>query len=215
MKLLRCNAGHYYDADKFDQCPHCGNEDRSATIESVTVASRPMAADDTVAPTAPNANWRPIPQNNDPGVTVPLDRRSERDNDATIGVYVRQEAKVQPVVGWLVCIQGPSLGHDYRLISGRNSIGRDDSNAVSISEDISISRAKHSIVTYDPHSNAFFIQPGESSELCYVNNRVVLESMSLNADDIVTVGKSTLLFLPCCSSKFSWSMLENGGLTDV
>lgn len=214
MKLLRCNAGHYYDADKFENCPHCAETDLSATVESATVASRPMPQPDATVAPAGAAGWGHVPQNYNPDVTVPLDR-SEADADATIGVYTRKEAVIQPVVGWLVCVQGPSLGKDYRLIAGRNSVGRDASNPVSITEDRSISRSKHAIVTYDPHSNSFFIQPGESSELCYINRNVVLDSMPLRADDILTIGKTSLLFLPCCSEKFSWELLKNGGESDV
>jgi len=216
MKLLRCNAGHFYDADKFDQCPHCGvgDADKSITVESATVPLRPMAPGATVSPTA-NAGWSRVPQNIDPGVTIPMTANGTSDNDATIGVYVRKDTKIQPVVGWLVCVRGPSIGQDYRLVAGRNPIGRDASNPVSITEDRSISRAKHAIVTYDPHSNAFFVQPGESSELCYINGSVILESMPFNADDILTVGKTSLLFLPCCSGKFSWDSLINGGDSDV
>ena len=219
MKLLRCNAGHYYDAETFASCPHCTDSDRSsATIESVTVASRPLAIDATVAPTAaPTANtgWAQIPRNFDPGMTVPLDVSGAVDNDATVGVYTRKDTVMQPVAGWLVCVQGPSLGRDYRLVAGRNSIGRDSSNPIAINEDRSISRAKHAVVTYDPHSNSFFIQPGESSELCYVNREVVLESMPLKTDDIITVGKTSLMFLPCCSDRFTWDLLTNGGNADV
>lgn len=214
MNLLRCNAGHYFDGDTFAECPHCAGSGNSATIESVTVASRMTAPDATMAPTA-STGWGHVPRNQDPGVTVPLDRSALVDNDATIGVYARKDAEVQPVTGWLVCIQGPSQGKDYRLIAGRNSVGRDSSNAVSISEDRSISRQKHAIVTYDPHSNSFFIQPGESSELCYINRKVVLDSMPLHADDVLTVGSTSLLFLPCCTDKFSWSMLTNGGSANV
>lgn len=214
MKLLRCNAGHYYDSDTFDVCPHCVEGDMSATIESVTIASRPSAALDMTAPTSATG-WAHVPQNSDPGVTVPLDRSSMVDNDATVGVYTRKGASIQPVAGWLVCVKGPSLGRDYRIVSGRNSIGRDASNPISIAEDRSVSRTKHAIVTYDPHSNSFFVQPGESSEMCYVNGKVVLDSIPLKADDMLTVGSTQLLFLPCCTEKFSWELLTNGGNADV
>ena len=178
MKLLRCNAGHYFDADAFAYCPHCADGENSATIESVTVPSHPSALDMTAPPTA-QTGWGHVPQNNNPDVTVPLDKSGAVDNDATIGVYTRKDAVIQPVAGWLVCIKGPSLGRDYRIVSGRNSIGRDSSNTIAIIEDRSISRQKHAIVTYDPHSNSFFVQPGESSEMCYVNNKVVLDSIQI------------------------------------
>ena len=28
MNLVKCNAGHYYDGDKYNTCPHCSRENR-------------------------------------------------------------------------------------------------------------------------------------------------------------------------------------------
>lgn len=216
MKLLRCQAGHYYDADTFASCPHCVEGDLSATIESGSVAGRPSpsAVPDITVASSGNTAWSHVPVNNDPGVTVPLTKSATDDNDSTIGVYTRRDAPIQPVAGWLVCTEGPSLGRDYRIVSGRNSIGRDASNVISIAEDRSISRTKHVIVTYDPQSNTFFVQPGESTEMCYLNGKVVLDSVRLSIDDVLKLGNTSLMFIPCCSERFTWDVLRNGGNAD-
>ena len=39
-----------------------------------------------------------------------------------IGGGLNVDGGVEPVVGWLVCIDGPSRGSDYRLHAGYNYI---------------------------------------------------------------------------------------------
>lgn len=111
---------------------------------------------------------------------------------------------VEPVVGWLVCIKGGDFGASYNLKSGKNFIGRDRNMDVCIPTDKSISRQCHAIVIYDPKSGKFLVQPGTSRELFYLNEGVVLGVEEISANDVLTVGKTDLMFMPFCSDKFSW-----------
>ena len=67
----------------------------------------------------------------------------------TVGYY-HKKVGIDPVVGWLLCVDGPEKGRDYRIRSGRNSIGRAENMDICISGDSSISRERHAIIAYDP-----------------------------------------------------------------
>ncbi len=160
--------------------------------------------------------------------TVPLE--AESDDDHTVGFFddVFQGAakevtkpgapafggaapQAQPVnkvstpcVGWLVALGGEHIGTDFRLKTGKNFIGRSPQMDIALTDDKSVSRERHAIVVYDPKSNMYLVQPGESSSLAYHNNNLLLTPEKLEAYDMVTVGDVNLLFMPLCSEKFSW-----------
>ena len=78
---------------------------------------------------------------------------------------------------------------------------------IALTDDKSVSRERHAIVVYDPKSNMYLVQPGESSSLAYHNNNLLLTPEKLEAYDMVTVGDVNLLFIPPCSEEFSWGNL--------
>jgi hypothetical protein len=70
--------------------------------------------------------------------------------------------------------------------------------------DPSVSRNRHAIIVYEPRERIFFAQPGESHELFYVNDSVVLSTTQLKDRDRISVGESTLIFVPFCNADFTW-----------
>ena len=114
-----------------------------------------------------------------------------------------------PCVGWLIAIAGNHVGEDFRLKAGKNFIGRDASMDVALTNDKSVSRNKHAIVTYEPKQHLYLVQPGESSELAYLNNEVVLTPVRIKAYDMITVGEVNLLFMPLCGERFDWTELPD------
>ncbi len=135
--------------------------------------------------------------------------RNYSDNENLTVHYFQKALGTEPVVGWLVCVKGLHFGEDFKIKSGRNFIGRSGSMNISLSADKAVSREKHAILTYDPRSNTFTIQPGESSELCYLNDKMVLIPEKLNANDRIALGESELIFIPFCSDSFSWEKEKN------
>ena len=109
-----------------------------------------------------------------------------------------------PVVGWLVCIKGKHLGESFCIYAGANSIGREDSNRIVLSKDPSVSRSKHAILTFEPKHSDFYLKPGESSGLTYVNDEFISETKKLAARDIIEIGYSQLMLIPLCGESFSW-----------
>ena len=68
-----------------------------------------------------------------------------------------------------------------------------------------MSRNKHAIVVYEPKHHKYFIQPGESNELVYVNDEVVLLPMPLKPYDLIVIGDIELWFMPLCDDQHNWS----------
>lgn len=115
-----------------------------------------------------------------------------------------QKVNTEPVVGWLVCIEGSHIGNSFCIAAGKNSLGRGSSNSIILNRDNSVSREKHAILVYEPKKRNFYIQPGDSSGLTYLNDEYITESKKLADRDIIEIGNTKLLFVPLCDEKFSW-----------
>ena len=203
MNLERCENGHFYDSDLYATCPHCGAQIRN---DDVTVALTQASSDDSVTQAQ-------VPTSGSlaSDVKIATGARFDDGSDSVTVGYYDKTLGVEPVVGWLVCIEGSNIGTDYRLKSGRNFIGRAQDMDVAISGDESVSRDRHSIIVYEPKSHTFLVQAGESKELCYLNDKVVLTTSEINVNDILTVGATKLMFFPCCSNVFNWEMAKKEG----
>ncbi len=198
--MLRCPNNHIYDGSRFQFCPYCA---QSANSNLTTPVTKPntgyVIGDDT--PTMPLTN-SPIP-----GPTVAANVPSAvqpTDEGKTVSLSSFGKGKVEPVVGWLVCIDGPSYGKSYPIRANRNFIGRSMTMDIALEDDKSVSRERHAIITYVPKQRVFIVQPGESRELFYLNDNVVLNNEEINAYDTLMIGSTKLLFVPLCGEDFSW-----------
>lgn len=188
MNLTRCENGHFYDAERFDTCPHCNQQTISTVIQDENGNSA------YTMPLTPGVEAKPTPP-------IPTG-----DVQVTIGYF--GDVEVEPVVGWLVAISGAHFGEDFKLKTGRNFIGRSQEMDIALTDDASISREKHAIILYEPKSNVFLVQPGDAKELFYLNDKVVLSAMEIKAYDVISLGATNLLFIPCCSDKFNWDSVK-------
>ena len=200
MQLKRCSNGHYYDVEKATSCPHCagglgvGDDARTASHASMP-------------PNAPaqQAVW----SQGDPGPTIPRKpveepkaQENKQDEQRTMGLMQRSTG-MDPVVGWLVCVEGTDRGHDFRLHGERNFIGRSDSADVRLT-DPSVSRETHAALSYNPRNNIFRLLPGDGKGIVYLNGDEVLSPTELKPYDAIEIGQSKLMFIPFCSETFVW-----------
>lgn len=174
--MVDCGKGHYYDGTKYSICPYC-NKQVSTGINVLPTGYNP-----------PNTN-------------------SSADSGKTVSFYNAGGAgsQIEPVVGWLVCTDGGDKFKTYRLKAGPNYIGRGSDMDVCVANDNSVSRNKHAVVIYDPHSRRFFVTPGESRELFYVNDNLVLNNVELADKGIISIGKTTLRLITYCNNTFDWN----------
>ena len=140
---------------------------------------------------------------------VPRGERAgkEQEEGVTVGFY-RKTIGVDPVVGWLVCIDGPEKGRDYRLHSERNFIGRAEKMDICLRGDETISRENHAIISFNPRNLSFKVQPGDGRGLVYLNGNDVDVPTILKPYDLIELGQTKLLFIPLCGEKFQWQSTE-------
>ncbi len=193
--MKRCENGHYYDPKKHTSCPYCGVE-----IDDLPVTDRKRGggAGRAAAGGEPETVRRQPPEQQDRPATPASD-------DAVTVAYAGPRG-FDPVVGWLVCVDGPERGRDYRIRRGRNRIGRDQKMDIVIRGDRAISRVKEAIITFDERTNKFLIREGEGRGLLYHNGEQVVAAAALAPWDIVEMGKSKFCFVPLCSEKFQWDV---------
>lgn len=112
--------------------------------------------------------------------------------------------EVKPVCGWMVCIDGPRKGKDYKITDGKNFIGRADDMDIQILGDNEISRRNHAIIVFDKKKKEFMLLPGDANGLVYLDENAVYTPMPLYPYAKIELGKSTFLFLPFCGSNYMW-----------
>ncbi|MBE5938938.1 MAG: FHA domain-containing protein [Lachnospiraceae bacterium] len=125
------------------------------------------------------------------------------EDPKTVGVYANENTA--PVVGWLVCIKGSSIGESFEIYPGQNSIGRSINNDIMLSKEASVSREKHAFITFDPQNLDFYIQKGESTGLTYKEGALIMSYDKLEAYNKILLGNSEFIFVPFCGSQFKWS----------
>lgn len=209
MKLVRCDKGHYYDGDKFQTCPHCQTSDgddgltvamSSSSNDAVSTVSTQNQSVETQKEIAPSMSIKDAVNLN---ATVTVD--SDDDDDVkTVRLGSSVLSEKEPVVGWLVGLNGDCFGESFILKAGKNFIGRSANMDVVIKGDNAVSREKHAILIFEPKAKIFIAQPGEARELFYLNDEVVLNNIQMKKNDVICLGNTKLMLIPCCDEAFNW-----------
>lgn len=210
MDLVRCSKGHLYDQSVTKQCPQCAAE-----------AGRPGYSAEPPTPdygeTQPvnngfangGADWmadtKPVTGGFDMQEMGTNSRGGAvEDYDATTPVSMNGIAGFAPVTGWLVCIDGPARGTDYRIHTDYNFIGRDENMDICIRGDQRIDRDRHAVIVYDPLERQFFFGPQNAKTVVRLNGKPVIGQAELKEQDVLTIGSTKLIFVPLCGERFNW-----------
>lgn len=234
MNLIKCSKGHFYDGDRFASCPHCGGA--APSTDSVTISLPSGGSSDVTVALTPSAPAESVTvargDYSDPvtlrSQVIPeqepvsnlsdlMDEAQEvqsgpSDEGVTVSYYsqkITQPVLKEPVVGWLVCTSGKYFGQSFCLKSGRNFVGRSPKMDVCLEGENSVSRDRHAVIIYEPVGRIFIAQPGDSRELFYVNDDVVLDNVVLKPYDVISLGKVNMMMIPCCTKEFAWEDLAD------
>jgi hypothetical protein len=110
-----------------------------------------------------------------------------------------------PVVGWLVVVEGPGRGASLNIGYGNNRVGRAPTENVSLDfGDQEISRENHATITFDGRNHRFYLLPGQGRNLVYVNDEPVMTPRELTGSEEILLGQTKLRFVPFCGKSFDW-----------
>jgi hypothetical protein len=216
MAVIKCGACRkYYNNGQHSACPSCGASLAQVAPEEFE-DTQPLndlgsfATESVSEPTSLGmyAQQSEVSDDNpfntdDLDTTVALDQEDDGDDEVTVALSSKAIG-IDPVCGWLVCVEGPDKGRDYRIKSERNFIGRSANQDIVISGDQTISRENHASITQDPKTLIFTINTGSGRGLVYLNQSVVETPQQLSIYDVVEIGDTKLIFIPFTTDSFKW-----------
>jgi hypothetical protein len=196
MAVIECPRGHPYENTIHSACPTCARERMS------NQAAPPQSRQQGAVGGSPGASQRSAPA---AGI---------RQMPKTTSAYAMevtgpegQKRQVDPVVGWLVAIEGDAQGRDFPIRMGQNSIGRDRNNRICIEEDGAIARDTHAYVDFDHVNTRFYFSRGKGSALTFLRREVdgivsqipILQTEELNPWEVIQLtAKTVVVFVPLC-----------------
>lgn len=225
MEIIRCENNHYYDPDLYSSCPYCAAEAQAGGSPEYS-ATEPIGRTEpvdsigldnpTLPPTAPvdgstGSNGRTLPPSG-----LDFTRGDFIPGGGTSGPRVQTPGVTEvvspggvhgfnPVVGWLVCVDGPDKGTDYRIRGGNNYVGRDMSMDICVLNDMHVSARNAAVIGYDDVERQFFFGPAGGHNAVRVNGKMVINAVTLSPYDELTVGTTKLMFVPLCGERFDWN----------
>lgn len=122
---------------------------------------------------------------------IPSEEEMGLDEMKTQMISIPEEELFKPCVGWLVIWEGPLKGKDYRLVEGRNRIGRRADLEVVLSDPEVEPEHAHIVFTQD---GKYFLSDEASASGTYLNGRRIMETVRIVDNDIIKVGNTVLRF---------------------
>lgn len=123
----------------------------------------------------------------------------------------RGEFEQDPVVGWLVVVGGPGMGSFRPIFEGNNTIGRSPDQRIPIDfGDDSISSEEQAYIRYDSAARSFLFVPNlAKTNVVSINEKRPTGAVELNQMDVITMGRTQLVFVPFCGAEFDWAELTD------
>lgn len=123
----------------------------------------------------------------------------------------RGEFEQDPVVGWLVVVGGPGMGNFRPIFEGNNTVGRASSQRIPLDfGDDAISSEEQAYIRYDSTSRSFLFVPNlAKTNIVSINDKRPTGAVELHQMDVITIGRTQLVFVPFCGPEFDWAELTD------
>lgn len=168
MRKERCVNGHYYDADKYEKCPHCGINPQIAKYQNsgtdlyTNLKGKLCFAEE-------------VKKNEIPPVSTSNNDYPEQNKIKTEEIYsdtntdIIEEATValndSILMGWLICLTGRKKGEFYSLYAEEKNID-------------------NMLLSYDYSTQEFSIFTNDGDNI-KINDRIVTGKCFLSSNDVI------------------------------
>lgn len=191
----RCEKGHFYK-ETLDECNFCPNTENNNSGTEVLDSGSVNNENDTI----PTEKTQVFGGGETSSAEVSSSTKETFDpNKTTIsGSAQSQDSSGNKVIskrklrGWLVSFDIEEFGVDFKILEGRNTIGKSSSNDISI-QDGQIS-GSHGVILY--RGNKFYLTDELSTNGTKLNGEELVprDPYELNDGDEIQVGDTNLLF---------------------
>ena len=192
MEMKKCDRGHYYDASIHAECPYC-SKDNNGNVGTTMALGSTVGLGASTTQAMASETTRPL-----------FEAVSSGADEGRTVALIQTDIGIDPVVGWLICVEGKEKGRDYRIHTDNNYIGRSEKMDICLRGDETISRENQAIVTFDAVERNYYLSPGDGRSIVRINDKAIFQTMQLEAYDKVTIGKTNLIFMPLCGERFEW-----------
>jgi len=123
----------------------------------------------------------------------------------------RGEFEQDPVVGWLVVVGGAGMGSFRPIFEGNNTVGRATTQRIPLDfGDDTISSEEQAYIRYDSAARSFLFVPNlAKTNVVSINDKRPTGAVELNQMDVITIGRTQLVFVPFCGAEFDWAELTD------
>jgi hypothetical protein len=123
----------------------------------------------------------------------------------------RGEFEQDPVVGWLVVVGGGGMGSFRPIFEGNNTVGRAVTQRIPLDfGDDTISSEEQAFIRYDSASRTFLFVPNlAKTNIVSINDKRPTGAVELHQMDVITIGRTQLVFVPFCGPEFDWAELTD------
>jgi hypothetical protein len=123
----------------------------------------------------------------------------------------RGEFEQDPVVGWLVIVGGPGMGCYRPIFEGNNTVGRAKTQRIPLDYgDDTISNEEQAYIRYDSAARSFLFVPNlAKTNVVSINDKRPTGAVELHQMDVITIGRTQLVFVPFCGAEFDWAELTD------
>lgn len=235
MAITTCPNGHRYDSDTNRTCPYCNSAqsdsnfnwsemDVTSTSKTEPIGGFGGGGGGYSGATEPiNTYGGNFGSRNKGGggadvigATVAIDVTGQdigggtgrrQTEDDTASAYNQAEYQHQPVVGWLVCIEGPDKGKDFCLHGAKSTVGRRKDSSVILSDPKISRKGFPALIVYDDRkSHQFYLASGDaaSENNVELGGNMLLGQSVINPYDEIRIEDTVLVFVPFCGDEFYW-----------
>ena len=184
--FTKCPNGHYYK-EELAYCPYCQTGNKSAG---------------NVDPKDKTQLYTESKEENKTRLVIPKLSSDESSNRTVFGKEVTDEIEGKTIVktdyrnerklvGWIVSYSFNEMGADFRLFEGRNVIGRDAGNNITVPD--KMMSGKHATILFK--NDKFKITDELSSHGTWVNGSDIEdEHVELHDNDLIRMGETVFKF---------------------
>ena len=190
-KFKTCKNGHNYDSS-LSECPYCPKSEVATVLQTATQSQKTVVDKQANIKTSPDISKTKAGDAKTAIASKPqktVITQSGRQEESTKEKPVQKIPSGKKLAGWIVSFDLDPSGTDFKILEGRNKLGKSNSCNIVVNDD-SISD-EHALLFYG--DNKIILQDELSTNGTFVNDKKINERMQLKDGDKIKFGNISFI----------------------